>query len=254
MTAERRGGGQVIPRPPQWRLGRRAGWELGETEVATVALRQVVEGLRRVGTLGPLTVDPVEYARTLDPVLCGLVPEHRIRRSAVLCALFEEQGQARVILTRRSSSLRLHRGEVAFPGGRLDHGEDEWSAALREAEEEVGLSPSDVRLVGWLSPIVTVVSGSFIAPFVGVLAERPTLRAAPDEVERIFDVALADLLVPGVFHEERWVRGDRPMPSSEDGSFPIFFFEVAGETIWGATARMLYQLLHLALGLDPVIA
>jgi len=248
------GGDQRIPRPPNVRPGRRAGWEGREDLDRVLTIAHVRDGLARSGTLGPLTVDPVEHARQLDPIVHGLVPPERIRRSAVLCALFEEDGKARVILTRRSSGLRLHRGEVAFPGGRLDDGEDEWAAALREAEEEVGLDPSSVELLGWLGPIVTVVSGSFIAPFVGALTERPKLTPWPDEVERIFDVALEDLLAPGVFHEERWIRGDRPLTNSPDGSFPIFFFDLAGETIWGATARMLYQLLHLALGLDPQIA
>jgi len=248
------GGDQHIPRPPNVAPGRPAGWEVHDGLDRALTVDDVRAGLARFGTLGPLTVDPVEHARQLDPVLHGLVPPERIRRSAVLCALFEEDGRARVILTRRSSGLRLHRGEVAFPGGRLDEGEDEWTAELREAEEEVGLDPSSVELLGWLGPIVTVVSGSFIAPFVGVLERRPALTPSPDEVARIFDVALEDLLAPGVFHEERWIRGDRPLTNSTDGSFPIFFFDLAGETIWGATARMLYQLLHLALGLDPQIA
>jgi 8-oxo-dGTP pyrophosphatase MutT (NUDIX family) len=171
--------------------------------------------------------------------------------AAVLVALFEEGGETRVVLTRRSSELRSHRGEVSFPGGRIDEGETPQMAALREATEEVALDPSTVELSGWLHPVLTFASGSLIMPVIGVMAGRPHLVASPAEVERVFDVALADLAADGVFHEERWSVPGRPVPRSADGSFPVWFFESAGEMIWGATARMLYELLSVVLGVSP---
>ncbi|MEI7479717.1 MAG: hypothetical protein WCK25_05335, partial [Actinomycetes bacterium] len=111
-----------------------------------------------------------------------------------------------------------------------------------------------VDVVGWLTPVVTLASGSFITPIVATTKGRPHTKASPDEVERVFDVSLDELMRPGVFREERWSRGDRPAPGSKDGSYPIFFFETAGETIWGATARMLYELLHLSAGLQADIS
>jgi 8-oxo-dGTP pyrophosphatase MutT (NUDIX family) len=159
-------------------------------------------------------------------------------QAAVLAALFEEDGEARVILTRRAAHLRSHTGEVSFPGGRLDEGEDALAAALREASEEVGLEPASVDIVGELSPLATVGSRAAINPFVGVLPGRPELRANPDEVELAFDVSLAELMEDGVFREERWRWG-----GSEDR--PMYFFELPHDTIWGATARMLYELLEL---------
>ncbi len=252
---ERTGGDQQIPRPVDWMPGRKPGWELTEPEVVRpISLASVLQGLAEAGHLGPLPSDPVEMARRRDPVLDTLVPREATRRSAVLCTLFEEEGHARVLLTRRASHLRTHKGEVAFPGGRLDEGEDEVGAALREAMEEVALDLGKVDVVGWLSPLVTLASGSFITPIVAVHSGRPDTVASPDEVERVFDVSLEDLLLPGVFREERWKRGDRPAAKSADGSFPIFFFETAGETIWGATARILYELCHLALGMESVVA
>ena len=189
--------------------------------------------------------DPVEELTGLDAdASAGL------RDSAVLVAAFEEDGEARVVLTRRAGTLRRHRGEVAFPGGRLEPGEAPLAAALREADEEVGLRPSLVDPVGWLRPIVTFASGSIIRPFVGTLGARPVLLAQPGEVDRCFDVALADLLADGVFHEERW-RRPSPRSRSADGTFPIYFFEVADETVWGATARILTELCTLAVGLAP---
>lgn len=186
--------------------------------------------------------------RVLGPsILINESPAVRFVNAAVLALLFDEAGEARLVFTRRSSALRSHRGEVSFPGGRLDPGEDPSSAALREANEEVGLRPSDVSTVGWIHPVLTLVSGSLIMPILATVPARPHLVASPDEVERIFDVSLRDLADPDIFHEERWSIPGREIPGSGDNSFAVWFFEVAGEMIWGATARMIHELLTLVL-------
>ncbi len=165
--------------------------------------------------------------------------------AGVLAALFEEEGEARVILTRRSSGLRTHKGEVSFPGGRVNEGEDTAAAARREAHEEVDLDPALVTLVGWLHPVTTLASPALIVPVVATLPGRPRLVASPGEVERVFDVTLAELADPAIFHEERWSVPGRIIPGSPDNSFAVRFFEVAGEMIWGATARMLSELITI---------
>ena len=96
--------------------------------------------------------------------------------SAVLACMFEEAGEARVILTRRSKTLRFHQGEVSFPGGRCDVGETAAACALREADEETGLDPGLGEVAGYLSPISTFSSQSFITPVVGFLDGRPRPR------------------------------------------------------------------------------
>lgn len=169
--------------------------------------------------------------------------------AAVLVPLYEEEDETRVVLTVRSSHLRSHRDEVAFPGGRLDAGEKATDGALREAWEEVGLDPRAVSVVGTLHDLATSSSNTIVTPVVGTLDGRPSLAANPGEVARIFDLALADLLVDGVFHEEWWsVPGSHHLGGREDGEFPVWFFEAGGEIIWGATARILVDLLSLALG------
>lgn len=160
------------------------------------------------------------------------------RPAAVLCALFDEDGEAHVLLTRRSSRLRSHTGEVSFPGGRLDPGEAPIAAALREASEEVGLDPATVDIVGQLSPLSTFSSQALITPFVGVLPGRPVLHPNPAEVAHAFDVSLAELASDGVYREELW-----ELPGS--GWRALNFFDLEGETVWGATARMLRELLEL---------
>lgn len=217
------GSAATVPRPPGARPGQPSPWRGWSGGPVTL-----VDVRRAVARLGPS--EPTGQFSDAD----AGVP------AAVLAPVFEEDGRARVVLTRRSSELRSHTGQIAFPGGRLDAGESPLTAALREASEEVGLDPGAVEIIGELSPISTLSRSSAILPFVGVLPARPILTPNPSEVARIFDVSLDELL--DAHFEERWdheVLGqDRPM----------HFFEVAGETIWGATARMLFELLELITG------
>ena len=180
-------------------------------------------------------------ARYADPDDAPLFPN--ARPSAVLLALHDGPQGSEVVLTRRSRDLRRHRGEISFPGGRLDDGETPEEGALREAHEEVALDPAAVELIGRLSTLATVVSLSHIVPVVGRLQGRPDLRPAAAEVERILHVPLAELIEPDVFREERW--GEGPLERS------IYFFELVDETIWGATARILVELLSVVLGVAP---
>lgn len=157
------------------------------------------------------------------------------RASAVLAALYEADGETWIVLTRRAAALRVHGGEVSFPGGGQDPDEGLADTARREAWEEIGLEPAEVTIIGELDHLTTVTSNSFIVPYVAVLPGRPELMASPGEVEAILHVALSELLDPAVFREERWdiVGVERP----------IWFFELEGDTVWGATASMLVQLL-----------
>jgi 8-oxo-dGTP pyrophosphatase MutT (NUDIX family) len=162
------------------------------------------------------------------------------RASAVLVALYDDGGEAHVVLTRRAWHLRSHRGEVSFPGGGRDLGEDLADTARREAWEEVQLDPSSVELIGELDHLSTFTSGSWIVPFVAVLPSRPELVGAPAEVEAVLYVSLSELMDEDTFHEERWeIFGE---------TRSIFFFDIVGDTIWGATAAMLRQLLGLVTG------
>jgi mutator protein MutT len=169
-------------------------------------------------------------------------PPDTHRESAVLVAIEDGPEGAEVLLTRRSQALASHRGEISFPGGRVDAGETFEQAALREAHEEVALDPSSIELHGRLDPISTMVTRSFIVPVVGTLDSRPSLHPAEDEVERILWVPLAELTRSDTFREEVWSHNDEPRP--------MFFFELDDETIWGATARILHQLLRVALGIE----
>jgi 8-oxo-dGTP pyrophosphatase MutT (NUDIX family) len=220
--ARRRGGAQIIPRPPAWQLGEPAPWA-AVPAAATIDLDRLAATIAARGPGRPM---PVEFPGG--------------RQSAVLIALFPGERGAEVVLTRRSQTLNSHKGEISFPGGRLDPGETPVDAALREAHEEVALDPALVTVVGELDQIATMVSRSLIVPIVGTLAQRPELRASAGEVDRILTAPLVDLLDAEVYREERW--GHPPLDRA------IHFFELDDETVWGATGRILVQLLSIATG------
>ena len=193
-------------------------------------MRRVLAALRHAPEAKPSPWEPPEGAL----------------RSAVLVPLFEEEGQAWVVLTRRSQHLRAHKGEVAFPGGRQDDGESLMDAALREAEEEIALDTKVVEIVGELDHLATVSSNSSIVPYVGILPHRPVqLVPNPEEVEAVLMVPLDELVQDDVFRTELW---EWPDATDLAGERPIHFFELYGDTIWGATGRMLVNLLTLVLG------
>ena len=156
----------------------------------------------------------------------------------MLVPLFEEEGAARIILTKRPEHMPSHRGEIAFPGGKVQPDVDATvlDAALREAEEEISLPRAAVEIVGELDGLSTIASRFTITPFVGLLDRRPVLTPDPREVVSILDVALTDLLDDGVFREERWDVG---LPDRA-----VYFFELPTETVWGATARILASFLE----------
>lgn len=219
----------MIPRPATVEPGGPPPW----TPRAGITVASVLDALGRAGRLFATEPPPAPFeVAGADPEAVVPVP------AAVLVALFDEHGEARVVLTRRSTRLRTHTGQVSFPGGRIEPMEEPVHAALREAYEEIDLDPATVRPVGLLRPERAFASGVPITPVVATLAGRPRLRANPAEVDRVFDVALCDLAA--CFSEERWSEPGRP-------AFPVYFFTVATETVWGATARMLVDLLTVAL-------
>ena len=171
----------------------------------------------------------------------AVAPVETLRSSAVLVTIADGQHGAEVLLTRRSETLRSHRGEISFPGGRVDAGETFEAAALREASEEVALNPTAVELHGRLEPISTMASRSFIVPVVGTVESHPVLQPSAAEVDRILWVPLAELTRTDTFREELW--------DFDGARRPMFFFELDDETIWGATARILHQLLRVTLGI-----
>ena len=159
----------------------------------------------------------------------------------MLLAFFEEAGEARLVFTKRPDTMPYHRGEIVFPGGKVDPALDPIprDAALREAREEVGLDPALVDVVAELDHISTFAGAFTIVPFVGLVdTGRPALAAHPREVVRVFDVAVSELLDDATYREEHW--------ETPGAARSMYFYELEDETVWGATARILTGLLaHL---------
>jgi 8-oxo-dGTP pyrophosphatase MutT (NUDIX family) len=157
---------------------------------------------------------------------------HGGKEAAVLVPLFEDAG-LHAVFTRRRDDLRRHAGEISFPGGRRDGAEALLDTALREAHEEVGLPPDAVQLVGALPPTPTFVTNYAIYPFVGVIEPGFAWVLQRSEVAEVLELRLDDLRAG--YGERRLVRRGIP--------FRTPTYETAGHTIWGATARIVGELL-----------
>jgi 8-oxo-dGTP pyrophosphatase MutT (NUDIX family) len=159
--------------------------------------------------------------------------------SAVLVPLFAGPDGAQVLFTRRTDTLPHHGGQIAFPGGR-HHADTDASlleTALREAEEEVGLSPAEVVVVGPLDDIHTVSTNFVITPFLATIPHPYDFRPDPREVAEVFSVPLRRLRDRAAWLEETWeLHGHR---------VPIMTLHHEGRVIWGATQRITWNLLEL---------
>jgi 8-oxo-dGTP pyrophosphatase MutT (NUDIX family) len=157
----------------------------------------------------------------------------------VLVPLFRDpQGEElHAVLTKRRSDLRRHAGEISFPGGRRDPCDaDLGETALREAEEEIGLGRSDVRLLGELPAVSTFVTGYEIHPFIGAIPAGLRWELSPREVDAVFELSLSALGAA-----RRTARIER-----RGLAFDTDAYEISGQVIWGATARILDSLLERA--------
>ncbi|HET6923575.1 MAG TPA: CoA pyrophosphatase [Anaeromyxobacteraceae bacterium] len=184
-------------------------------------------GARAPGRLDPASISE-EYLRS----------EGALRPAAVLVPLFEKDGAAHVLLTRRRADLRRHAGQISFPGGRVDEGDESTlAAALREAEEEVGLAPQRVEVLGELSEQLVVVTGFRLTPWVGRVPYPYPFAPHPGEVEEILEVPLDLLARPGAHRTETW--------EAFGMKHEVHFFSLGRDTVWGATARVLSELLAI---------
>jgi 8-oxo-dGTP pyrophosphatase MutT (NUDIX family) len=240
---------QIIPEPDEIRPGGPAPWSSlpssSRTHLSLDRVRSRLADAQRLLSATSPPDEPTDLALVADAT-----PRAITFRSAVLVALFEEHGETHLVLTRRSFAMRVHRGEIALPGGRSHEHESPVETALREAHEEVGLEPVTVTPIAWLSPIAAFGSSSSIWPIVGTLEGRPTLTINPSEVDRAFTVALRDLVADGAFVEERWRRAILRPGADADGFFPLYFFKVPDDLVWGATARVLAELLSIVTGVE----
>jgi 8-oxo-dGTP pyrophosphatase MutT (NUDIX family) len=161
--------------------------------------------------------------------------------AGVLVPLYLENGELHAVFTRRRDDLRRHPGEISFPGGRKDpQDRDLCATALREAEEEIGLPRADVEVLGALQPVPTLATGYAVYPFVGLIEPGHEWELSAREVAELIELSLTDL--QNGYGRRRLVR--RGLPIRTDT------YLVSDHLIWGATARILGDLLDRINALD----
>jgi 8-oxo-dGTP pyrophosphatase MutT (NUDIX family) len=159
------------------------------------------------------------------------------RRAGVLAPLFVRDGNLWVLLTKRTESVEKHRGQIAFPGGGQEEDDESlYRTALRETEEEIGVKPEDVRYLGDLTPIVTI-TDYYVEPYVGAIPYPYPFQLQETEIAGLIEVPIPALLDPKALEI-------RPFPGRPE---PVLYYHYGETVIWGATARILKELLD-ALG------
>ncbi len=166
----------------------------------------------------------------------------RLTASAVLAPLYEAEGDVHLLFTLRSSKVHDHKGQISFPGGKREEGETSLECALRETEEEIGIHPQDVDIIGKLDE-VPVISNHVITPYVGIVPYPHTLTVNPDEIERVIPLPLEGFFDPAIYHLQLTPFMGR--------NVPVHFFRFPEATVWGATARIVVKLLSTAYGFLP---
>jgi 8-oxo-dGTP pyrophosphatase MutT (NUDIX family) len=155
------------------------------------------------------------------------------RRAAVLIPLYVREGALWIVLTRRTETVEHHRGQISFPGGAEEDADaTPLQTALRETQEELGVEAEDVRYLGSLSPLTTV-TDFYVEPFVGAIPYPYVFRPAEAEIAEVVEVPVAPLLDPRALER-------RAFPGRDE---PVLFYHHGSHVIWGATARMLKELL-----------
>ena len=165
------------------------------------------------------------------------VPRGSLVRAAVLVPIVD-RGEASLAFAKRTERVATHKGQIGFPGGVITARDPSpLEAALRECEEEVGLPRNAVQALGALDDTATVATQFVITPFVGLITRPVLWQPDGEEIEKVLEIPYAALLERGCFRSETWIRDGAPRE--------MYFFDYQGETVWGATARILKDYLDL---------
>ncbi|MFZ0390649.1 MAG: CoA pyrophosphatase [Calditrichia bacterium] len=194
-----------------------------------------------------IKLDFIEAAQTIETRLNAHQPELYPREGVIPAAvmiLITQRGQTpHILFTRRSEDVEHHKGQISFPGGSRELQDSSLlETALRETQEEIGVAPRTVRVLGRLDDFVTI-TDFLISPFVGVLENPQPYRLSPVEVSEVIEVPLDFFLNDLNFEVKKWENNGR--------FYDVYFYHYEGQIIWGATAFMLNRFIELAFGYNP---
>jgi 8-oxo-dGTP pyrophosphatase MutT (NUDIX family) len=184
----------------------------------------------------------MEMSETIRKVLSDrkrkIISMKRLTRAAVLVPLFQKGGRYYLLFTKRTQRVKHHKGEISFPGGVVDQGDEDMEAtALRETFEEIGLPQENTEILGKLDDAVTISSKYLITPIVAEIAYPYPFSINKEEIEELIEIPLEAFLDENRWTEETYSSGGKKIPS--------YRFEYEGRIIWGATARIMTQFLDI---------
>jgi 8-oxo-dGTP pyrophosphatase MutT (NUDIX family) len=193
--------------------------------------------VRRLQSVGGLSVDALRarIAAVLDRGRRTLVLGDRVA-AAVLVLFVYRGGVPALVFGKKTEDVPHHKGQFSFPGGVVRSSDASVvETALREAQEEIGLDPADVEVLGVLDDVPTTVTSFVITPVLGLARTEPSFHPDGREIERVIEIPLAHLLEPHAFREEEWER--------EGVKRPVVFVSYREDVVWGTTGRILRELL-----------
>ena len=162
-----------------------------------------------------------------------------VKLSAVLILLFFENDDWNFFLTKRSQNVNNHKGQISLPGGVHEENESLQETAIRETEEEIGIPPEDIQLIGSLSPFYVPVSNFKISPFVGWMEKKPQVKAFDREVEKVFSISINKFILEST----QKIKYDKL--NGEMVKIP--YFDIDNEMVWGATSIILSEFKNIIL-------
>ena len=161
------------------------------------------------------------------------IPPDNIVLSAVLILLFPIREDIHFFLTKRTNTVQYHKGQISLPGGAKEEGEKLIGTALRETDEEIGISPDSIQIIGQLTPLLVPVTGFQIHPFIGFSEHKPETATDPMEVESVFSVSIHSLVHQKTHKlEERTLRGHL---------YQVPYYQLNNKKVWGATSMILSE-------------